>query len=49
MNERLKLFYEAVGDDPTTRTELQEQEKQKMAVENPDLFVGSYIYSYADK
>ena len=36
VNERHKLFCEAVGDDPTSRTELQEQEKQQMIAENPD-------------
>jgi hypothetical protein len=49
VNERHKLFCEAVGDDPTSRTELQEKDKQQMALENPDLFVGSFIYSDADK
>lgn len=42
-------FCEAVGDDPSSRTELQEQERQQMMVENPDYFVGSYIYSDVDK
>ena len=36
VNERHKLFCEAVGDDPTSRTELQEKEKQQMIAENPD-------------
>jgi hypothetical protein len=49
VNARYLSFCEAVGDDPTTRTELQEQERQQMFVENPDLFVCSFIYSNADK
>ena len=49
MNQRYLSFCEAVGDDPTTRTEAQEQERQQMIAENPDLFVCSFIYSDADK
>ncbi len=49
VNARHLTFCEAVGDDPTSRTEAQELERQQMIAENPDLFVGSYIYSDADK
>jgi hypothetical protein len=49
VNARYLSFCEAVGDDPTTRTEAQEQERQQMIAENPDLFVCAFIYSDADK
>jgi hypothetical protein len=49
VNARHLTFCEAVGDDPTSRTEAQELERQQMMAENPDYFVGSYIYSDADK
>ena len=49
MDKRFLTFSEAVGDDPTTRTELQEEEKERLAEEEPELFVGAYIYSDDDK
>ena len=49
MDARHSRFCEAVGDDPLTRTVEQEQEKQLMAQENPDFFVGSFIYSDVEK
>ena len=36
MDKRFLTFSEAVGDDPTTRTELQEEEKQRLAAEEPE-------------
>ena len=49
MDARHSRFCEAVGDDPLSRTAEQEQEKQLMAQENPDFFVGSFIYSDDEK
>ena len=49
LNARYLSFCEAICDDPTARTELHEQERQQMIAENPDHFLGSYIYSDADK
>jgi len=49
MDKRFLTFSEAVGDDPTTRTELQEEEKQRLAAEEPEQYVGAYIYCDADK
>jgi hypothetical protein len=49
LDKRHLAFSEAVGDDPTTRTELQEEEKQRLAAEEPEQYVGAYIYCDADK
>jgi hypothetical protein len=46
VNARHLTFCEAVA---TSRTEAQELERQQMIAENPDYFVGSFIYSDADK
>lgn len=44
LTEKQKKFSEAIGDNPMTRSELQEQEKLQMAIDDPNKFVASFIY-----
>ena len=49
INDKYRRFCEAVGDDPTSRTVEQEQEKQLLAEEHREYFTGSYIYDDSGK
>ena len=44
LTNKQKQFAEAIGDNPITRSELQEQEKLQMAIDDPNKFVASFIY-----
>lgn len=44
LSDARKQFCNAIGDDPTSRTEEQQLAKQQLAIDKPEEFVSSFIY-----